>query len=120
MKGDNKKKRLAKKADKAHTKAKKKGETAVGTRKTMANPRTLTQGSVPVYKKEAKIREKIAKKAEKKKKRPKQSLVGRVKDALTSGKKTRRRKSKTTKARTKQIKCRIKGRNKRKHASCKA
>ena len=62
--GNPRKKRLAKRADKAHDKAVKKGKTQVGTRRVLnySNPRDLGGGTstVPVYKREKKIRDKIS------------------------------------------------------------
>ena len=116
-----KKKRLSAKADKANAKAKARGEKQVGTRKTMANPRTLTQGSVPVYKKEKKIRDKIKKVGSSTPKKPKQSLIGRVKDGLRvrNGGIGKNRKSKTERAQCTFTNKRNRKRQRRRHSSCK-
>jgi hypothetical protein len=118
---EKKKKRLSTKADKANAKAKARGEKQVGTRKTMANPRTLTQGSAPVYKREKKIRDKIKKVGSSTPKKPKQSLIGRVKDGLRTknGGIGKNKKTKAQKAKCSFDNKRGRQRNKRKHSSCK-
>ena len=116
-----KKKKLSAKADKANAKAKARGEKQVGTRKTMANPRTLTQGSVPVYKREKKIRDKIKKVGSSTPKKPKQSLIGRVKDGLKvrNGGIGKNKKTKAEKAKCSFDNKRGRQRNRRRHNSCK-
>ena len=78
----NKKTRLAKKAAKANAKAKEKGRTPVGTRRVLnySNPRGLGGGtsSVPVYKKEKKIRDKIDNIVPKPPKDPKEPKVANI------------------------------------------
>lgn len=118
--GDPKKERLANRADKANARAKARGDEQVGTRKTMANPRTLTQGSVPVYKREKKIRDKISNVITKTPKGPKQHWTGRLKTALTRKGDGKPRKTKAEKATCKQKRNDGRARNKRKHDSCKA
>ena len=115
-----KKERLSNRADKANAKAKARGEKQVGTRKTMANPRTLTQGSVPVYKREKKIRDKISSVKTKTPKGPKQHWTGRLKTALTRTGNGKPRKSKADKAACKYKRKSGRARNRRKHSCCKA
>jgi len=118
--------RLARRAARAHERAKKRGDTQVGTRKTSSNPRMLNNSDVPVYKREAKLRGKQKKTGERKKKRtdkkntPKQNLGGRIKDAVTSNKRPKKGRSKTEKAQCSFDNKAGRARNKRKHSSCKA
>ncbi len=114
-----KKERLSNRADKANAKAKARGEKQVGTRKTMANPRTLTQGSVPVYKREKKIRDKISSVKTKTPKGPKQHWTGRLKTALTKKGDGKPRKTKAEKAKCSFDNKRGRQRNRRRHNSCK-
>ena len=121
--GDPKKKRLAKKADKAHDRAVKKGKTQVGTRRVLnySNPRDLGGGTstVPVYKREKKIRDKISSVKTKTPKGPKQHWTGRLKTALTRKGNGKPRKSKADRAACKQKRKSGRARNRRKHPSCK-
>ena len=122
--GNPKKERLAKKADKAHDRAVKKGKTQVGTRRVLnySNPRDLGGGTstVPVYKREKKIRDKISSVKTKTPKGPKQHWTGRLKTALTRTGNGKPRKSKADKAACKYKRKSGRARNRRKHSSCKA
>ena len=122
--GNPRKKRLAKRADKAHDKAVKKGKTQVGTRRVLnySNPRDLGGGTstVPVYKREKKIRDKISSVKTKTPKGPKQHWTGRLKTALTRTGNGKPRKSKADKAACKYKRKSGRARNRRKHSSCKA
>ena len=122
--GNPRKKRLAKRADKAHDKAVKKGKTQVGTRRVLnySNPRDLGGGTstVPVYKREKKIRDKMSSVKTKTPKGPKQHWTGRLKTALTRTGNGKPRKSKADKAACKYKRKSGRARNRRKHSSCKA
>jgi hypothetical protein len=122
--GNPKKERLAKKADKAHDRAVKKGKTQVGTRRVLnySNPRDLGGGTstVPVYKREKKIRDKMSSVKTKTPKGPKQHWTGRLKTALTRTGNGKPRKSKADKAACKYKRKSGRARNRRKHSSCKA
>ena len=122
--GNPKKERLAKKADKAHDRAVKKGKTQVGTRRVLnySNPRDLGGGTstVPVYKREKKIRDKMSSVKTKTPKGPKQHWTGRLKTALTRTGNGKPRKSKADKAVCKYKRKSGRARNRRKHSSCKA
>ena len=122
--GNPKKERLAKRADKAHDRAVKKGKTQVGTRRVLnySNPRDLGGGTstVPVYKREKKIRDKMSSVKTKTPKGPKQHWTGRLKTALTRTGNGKPRKSKADKAACKYKRKSGRARNRRKHSSCKA
>ena len=122
--GNPKKERLAKRADKAHDRAVKNGKTQVGTRRVLnySNPRDLGGGTstVPVYKREKKIRDKMSSVKTKTPKGPKQHWTGRLKTALTRTGNGKPRKSKADKAVCKYKRKSGRARNRRKHSSCKA
>ena len=101
--GNPRKKRLAKRADKAHDKAVKKGKTQVGTRRVLnySNPRDLGGGTstVPVYKREKRIRDKISR-VKTKTPKPEKTKIGdinkRKKSAVIGKSKQDRKKKKST------------------------
>ena len=117
----NKKTRLAKRADKAHDKAVKKGRTQVGTRRVLnySNPRDLGGGTstVPVYKREKKIRDKISR-LKTKTPKPEKSKIGNINKRKKSGP-IKNKKTKADKAKCSFDSKRGRQRNKRKHSSCK-
>ena len=119
----NKKTRLAKRADKAHDKAVKKGRTQVGTRRVLnySNPRDLGGGTstVPVYKREKRIRDKISRVKTKTPKSEKTKIgdINKRKKSAVIGKSKQDRKKK--KAKCSFDNKRGRQRNKRKHSSCK-
>ncbi|NKC02136.1 MAG: hypothetical protein GKR90_27055 [Pseudomonadales bacterium] len=124
----NKKTRLARRAKKAHDRAVKQGKTQVGTRRVLnySNPRDLGGGTstVPVYKREKKILEKIDRinnKPPKPPKKPKQNVIGRIKNALKvkKGGIGKNKKSKAEKAACSFENKRGRQRNRRRHSSCK-
>lgn len=115
-----KKTRLAKRAAKAHERAVKRGDTQVGTRKSPSSPRTLSSGTIPVYRREQKLLEKISNITTKPPKGPKQTLIGRVKEVMKSGRGTKRGRTKAQRVAGRNKKCRGRARNRRKHDSCKA
>lgn len=124
----NKKTRLARRAKKAHDRAVKQGKTQVGTRRVLnySNPRDLGGGTstVPVYKREKKILDKIDRinnKPPKTPKKPKQNVIGRIKNALKvkKGGIGKNKKSKAEKAACSFENKRGRQRNRRRHSSCK-
>tara|TARA_R110000803_G_scaffold110891_1_gene179344 strand:- start:906 stop:1286 length:381 start_codon:yes stop_codon:yes gene_type:complete len=124
----NKKTRLANRAKKARARALKRGDTQVGTRRVLnySNPRDLGGGTstVPVYKREKKILDKIDKiknKTPKTPKGPKQSFIGRLKDGLRvrNGGIGKNKKSKAEKASCNFTKKRNNQRQRRRDPSCK-
>ncbi len=117
----NRKTRLANRATRAHARALKRGDTQVGTRRSPSSPRTLTSGTIPVYKREQKILNKIKKVGDKPPKGPKQSLIGRLKDGLRvrSGGIGKNKKSKAEKAKCNFTNKRNNQRQRRRDTSCK-
>jgi len=123
----NKKTRLANRAKKAHDRAVKQGKTQVGTRRVLnySNPRDLGGGTstVPVYKREKKILDKIDKiknNPPKTPKKPKKSLIGKIKISRKyKGGPVKNKKTKAEKAKCSFDNKRGRQRNRRKHSSCK-
>ena len=127
----NRKTRLANRAKKAHDRAVKQGKTQVGTRRVLnySNPRDLGGGTstVPVYKREKKILDKIDKiknmtpKKPKKPKKPQQNIIGRIKNSLKvkRGGIGKNKKSKAEKAKCSFENKRGRQRNRLRHSSCK-
>jgi hypothetical protein len=106
----NRKKKLRKRAAKAHARAEKRGDTPVGTRKGPSSPRTLSNTEIPVYKREQKILDKVPNVKGPKEKKKKNGWVKKIFTfEKNPGKSTS---SKIRKGIRKQ-------RNKRKHSSCK-
>ena len=122
--GNPRKKRLAKRADKAHDRAVKKGKTQVGTRRVLnySNPRDLGGGTstVPVYKREKKIRDKISSVKTKTPKSEKTKIgdINKRKKSAVIGKSRQDKKKKKSTCKFNNKRGRARGR--RKHPSCKA
>jgi len=118
----NKKTRLANRAKKAHDRAVKQGKTQVGTRRVLnySNPRDLGGGTstVPVYKREKKIRDKISS-LKTKTPKPKKAKIGKIKNKKPPviGKSKQERKKKKEKCSFDNKRGRQ--RNRRRHSSCK-